>query len=268
MDELRATAVRLSLEIEGEPFATRACLLCWVRYRGEPAVLKMANEPEERDGPAALRWWDGEGAVRVLLHEGAVAVLARAGVALRQAIPNDDERVTAAICDVVERLHRRGSGRGRERDRGELAGFPGLRGWMRSLFVDKDPRFEAARGYADRLLDANRDPVLLHGDLHAENILRGGDGGWLAIDPKGIVGPRAFDYCNLFTNWTLDQSLACFDARLEQVVRRAEVERGEMLEWICAWAALSGIWHLEDGDEEEAAYPHAVMNLALDRLAT
>ena len=262
VDELRAAAARFSLQLEGEPFATRACLLCCARYRGEPAVLKMTNEPEERAGPAALRWWNGEGAVRVLLQEGGVAVLERAGETLRQAIAGDDARATSVICDVIDRLHRRG------RLEPPPAGFPSLRGWMRSLFHDTHPRFEEARRYAARLLDADREPVLLHGDLHAENILRGGSGEWLAIDPKGVVGPRAFDYCNLFTNWTLDESLANFDARLDRVVQRAEVERSEMLQWIAAWSALSGIWHVEDGDDAEAAYPHAVMDLALMRLAT
>lgn len=30
-------------------------------------------------------------------------------------------------------------------------------------------------------------PVLLHGDLHQENILSHGDD-WLVIDPKGVIG--------------------------------------------------------------------------------
>jgi streptomycin 6-kinase len=30
-------------------------------------------------------------------------------------------------------------------------------------------------------------PVLLHGDLHQDNILSQGDD-WLVIDPKGVIG--------------------------------------------------------------------------------
>ncbi len=35
-------------------------------------------------------------------------------------------------------------------------------------------------------------PVLLHGDLHHHNILST-QHGWLAIDPKGIIGEKSAD---------------------------------------------------------------------------
>ena len=39
----------------------------------------------------------------------------------------------------------------------------------------------------------------LHGDLHHENIMHG-PRGWLAIDPKGVLGDPAFDAANWFYN--------------------------------------------------------------------
>lgn len=256
--ELAAAADRLGVQLEGEPFATRACLLCWARYRGEPAVLKVSHEPEEIAGAAALQWWDGDGAVRVLVRDGDATVLERAGASLRQAVANDDASSTSILCEVIARLHRRGCPEG---------GFAPLRQWMRALLADAHPRFERARHYAEQLLSADHEPTLLHGDVHSENVLLGRGDEWLAIDPKGLIGPRAFDYCNLFTNWTLDESIAHFDARLAQVAQRARLERDELLRWIVAWSALSGLWYLDDGGAAEAAYPHAVMELALARLA-
>jgi streptomycin 6-kinase len=45
----------------------------------------------------------------------------------------------------------------------------------------------AHRFYAD--MDPDREPLmLLHGDLHHDNILRKGDRAWAAIDPQGVVG--------------------------------------------------------------------------------
>ena len=38
-----------------------------------------------------------------------------------------------------------------------------------------------------------KEKVLLHGDLHHENILRDGDGKYIIIDPKGIVGDPVYD---------------------------------------------------------------------------
>ncbi len=256
--ELAAAAERLSLQLEGEPFATRACLLGCVKYRGAPAVLKMSHAAEEIAGAAALQWWDGEGAVRVLVRDGNAAVLERAGASLRRSVAGDDASSTFLLCEVIARLHRRGCPQG---------GFLPLRQWMRALLADAQPRFDRARAYAEQLLAADREPTLLHGDMHSENVLLGRGGQWLAIDPKGLLGPRAFDYCNLFTNWTLEESRAHFDARLAQVAAQASLAREELLRWIVAWSALSGLWHLEDGDAAAAAYPHAVMELALARLA-
>lgn len=53
---------------------------------------------------------------------------------------------------------------------------------------------------ANVLLSSPHDEVVLHGDLHHGNILDFGTRGWLAIDPKGLVGERGFDYANIFTN--------------------------------------------------------------------
>jgi aminoglycoside/hydroxyurea antibiotic resistance kinase len=41
---------------------------------------------------------------------------------------------------------------------------------------------------------------VLHGDLHHGNVLDFGLRGWLAIDPKGLLGERGFDFANIFTN--------------------------------------------------------------------
>jgi streptomycin 6-kinase len=43
---------------------------------------------------------------------------------------------------------------------------------------------------------SGEDAVLLHQDLHGGNILRS-ERGWLAIDPKPLVGERAFDVASL-----------------------------------------------------------------------
>ena len=42
--------------------------------------------------------------------------------------------------------------------------------------------------------------VMLHGDLHHENILLDEQRGWLAIDPKGVIGPRAYQPARFLNN--------------------------------------------------------------------
>ena len=53
---------------------------------------------------------------------------------------------------------------------------------------------------ARALLAEPREVGVLHGDLHHENVLDFGVRGWLAINPKRLVGERGFDFANIFTN--------------------------------------------------------------------
>ncbi len=54
--------------------------------------------------------------------------------------------------------------------------------------------------------------ALMAGDLHHRNILDFGSRGWLAIDPKGILGERGFDFANIFCN--PDPAIATVPGRL------------------------------------------------------
>lgn len=249
--------VRLGLRSDGATFSSLSSLLRPVTLDGRSALLKVTYEPEELAGARALERWSGRGAVRVLRRDRNAIVLERAGPSLRSVVSSDEE-ATSILCGVAARLH--------AQTPDDLDGFPTLQRWFRSLFIDATPRFDPVRQIAAGLLERPTSPVLLHGDVHAENVLDGGRRGWLAIDPKGIVGAREFDYCNIFTNWTLEQAIENFDARLRVVSIATGIECLDLLRWIASWSALSGIWHLEGGDEAAAAFPHAVTELALGRL--
>ena len=60
--------------------------------------------------------------------------------------------------------------------------------------------FQRADALRAELLSSIDQRVVLHGDLHHFNILRCDRGGWLAIDPKGLVGDRYFDVCQFLLN--------------------------------------------------------------------
>ena len=47
--------------------------------------------------------------------------------------------------------------------------------------------------------------VVLHGDLHQENVLLDAAGGWLAIDPKGVVGPACYEVARFLNNRVPDE---------------------------------------------------------------
>ncbi len=150
-----------------------------------------------------------------------------------------------------------------------------------ALVGSADPEFAPAREIIIDLLDEGPtrigEPgvVVLHGDVHAGNVLRfggrGTQGTWKVIDPKGIVGFHAFDYLNLFTNPAASaggvgrEAVDHFDRRLAIVSEAAELDPAMLLRWIVAWSALSALWHVEDHDQASAELPRAIMRIALAR---
>ncbi len=163
-----------------------------------------------------------------------------------------DNEATEILCDVIARLHVP-----RPRPLPELVP---LSVWFEAL----EP---AARTHGGILLKSHeasqqlsdpRDVVALHGDIHHENVLDFAPCGWLAIDPKRLVGERGFDYANIFCNPDVeDPSLGIavdperFASRLDIVVRRSGIPRERMLLWILAWAGLSATWFMPDGQTPE-----------------
>ncbi len=70
--------LRWSLVPDGDPITTPAARLLPVLLRGEPAMLKLSCEEEERHGGVLMEWWDGEGAARVLALDETALLLERA----------------------------------------------------------------------------------------------------------------------------------------------------------------------------------------------
>lgn len=97
----------------------------------------------------------------------------------------------------------------------------------------------------DLLADA-RQPVVLHGDLHGRNLLRGPTG-WVAVDPHGVVGDAGYDV----GPWLVDAGPA--DVR-RQAARRVAVlaevlvqDRARVAAWGFVRARLSALWARVDG---------------------
>jgi streptomycin 6-kinase len=186
---------RWDLTPNGASIVTRGSRLLPVRQHGAPAMLKVAVHAEEKFGGLVMAWWDGDGAARVLAHDRDAILLERAteGTSLADLARNGhDDEATRIICAVAGKLHTPRSNPPR--------GLIPLAQW----FSDLEPAsaqyggiLRLAAATARGLLSAPRDSVVLHGDIHHGNILDFGPRGWLAIDPKGLIGERGFDYANV-----------------------------------------------------------------------
>lgn len=238
---------RWNLVPDGAAIATPSSLLLPVRRDGEPAMLKIAREEEERRGGRLMAWWQGDGAARVLMHDDAALLMERfegSATLATMVAEGEDDQATCILCSVAHRLHAA---------RGELPSWlEPLDRWFAALApvaTSHGGVLVEAHAVACRLLATPREVVGLHGDIHHGNVLDGGVRGWLAIDPKGLLGERTFDYVNILRNPDAVTALAPgrFEHQLAIIARLASLERHRLLEWMLAFAGLSASWHLADG---------------------
>jgi streptomycin 6-kinase len=241
---------RWGLTPDGEPFQTHynKNWLIPVRQGDAPAILKIATSEHEHAGAALMAWLAGDGAARVLALEGDALLLerlpARRSLAAMARAGADDEAMRI-ICDVGDRLH---APRGAPLPKHLIP----LRSWFRALAPAAAANggiFDVSLASAEALLADPRDVCLLHGDLHHENVLDGGERGWLVIDPKGLLGERAYEYATTLCN--PDAEMALSPGRLARqlgvIAEAARLDRARLLRWTLAHAGVSAAWCIHDG---------------------
>ena len=240
----------------GDGFSTPSSHLQPVSRRGERAMLKVARIEEEANGCRLLAWWNGHGAAPIFEHDDQAVVLAWGGDSLATlSTSGSDELATRILCDVAAQLH----AVSRQTFADRPAGLIPFDEWFRSLFERAGtPGFYArSAALARRLMNETEpsDLVVLHGDLHHGNVLDFGERGWLAIDPKYLVGHRVFDYTNILCNPDRALAEAQFDRRIELITELAGIDETALLQWTVAWTGLSASWFAADGatDDEERA---------------
>lgn len=211
--------------------------------KGEQSIiLKLGCDPNELQREAtALRAFEGFGAVRVLEEREGALLLERAmpGKSLRYT--HDDESIQIA-CNVMKRLH--------QAPLPKDNAFPHLRNWLHLIDKDwdiPDLYLKKAREMKEHLLATSPEPVLLHGDLHHDNILSNGKG-WVIIDPKGVIGDPLFEVGAFVRNPNpelLDHAL--IEKRINTFANGLNTDQTRLAQWCFVGSILSWIWGIEDG---------------------
>ena len=137
--------------------------------------------------------------------------------------------------------------------------FPTLESWFEGLKIAEKTQFDfeytaKARRFFEELNSSPEAIMLLHGDFHHENILSAEREPFLAIDPKGIVGHKAYDICAFLlnhANWLKakpDWRRKLTDA-VEQFGEALEIEPRDLRRWVFAHSVLSAWWTFEENGE-------------------
>ena len=241
---------RWRLVADGEAFVTphSESRLLPVLRDGAPAMLKIASAPEEVAGGALMEWWAGDGAARVLAREGGALLLERAAGTRSladMARSGQDDAASRILCGALARLHA-------PRATPPPASLVPLERWFRALTpaaANRGGVLAQSLAASRALLAEPREAAVLHGDLHHANVLDGGARGWLAIDPKGLIGERGFDHANILCNPDAKTALAPgrLAAQAAVISEAADLEPRRLLAWILAYAGLSAAWTIGEG---------------------
>jgi streptomycin 6-kinase len=222
---------------------------------GSGAVVKLSVPGRHLDAEAGcLRSYGGHGAPRLLRHDSS-----QGAVLMERIVPGtnltdipDRDAVVAAV-EVMQKLHQapipEGSlptvkewGRGFDRLR---QAFDGATGPLPNDLVQ-----EAQQAFK-QLADTMGAGVLLHGDLHHENLLDGTERSWVAIDPQGVIGEAAYEVGAFLRNPVpaiMDEPDLAGRQR-ERVIAFSDllgVSRWRIAGWGFSQAVLSAIWSIED----------------------
>jgi streptomycin 6-kinase len=228
------------------------------RSDGSAAVLKVGFPDGHLAHEAqALAAFDGQGAVRLLAHDrdrGAL-LLERAdpGTPAADLVPARDAEATAVLVAVGRRLHRTPPPGCTLPDlyaeearsfRDHLGRFPGDGPLPRHLV-------QRAATLFDELCASAAERVVLHGDLHHDNVLRGHREPWLAIDPHGVVGDPGYDCGAMLYNPLPRRPGAdlgrLVPARIEQLADGFALPLDRVVAWGFVMGVLSEVWTAQGG---------------------
>ncbi len=248
-------AQRYELTI-GEPFSlSYNYVTAATRADGRPVVLKLGvPNPELATEILALQRYGGSGVVELLAADADRGVLL-----LERLLPGemlttlgDDVAATAIAATLMRRLWQPV-----EADHP----FHTVADWGQRGMRELRAQFDGGTGPFDPTLVAlaeecfvaaadSADHVLLHGDLHHENVLSALREPWIVIDPKGVVGPRGYECGTYLRNHLLTKPdpVRVNARRVTQLAEILGLTRAEVLRWGVAHNVLSAWWSYDGGE--------------------
>jgi streptomycin 6-kinase len=199
-----------------------------------PAVLKLIypHREAEHEGEA-LRVWDGDGAIRLLAYDEArwAMIIERCepGTLLAKV---DPERALGVLAGLLPRLWK--PVREPFRPLADEAMW-----WVEYLPAEWERAgkpferylLDAAIARLEALAGSQGEQVLLHQDLHGDNVLAAQREDWLVIDPKPLVGEREFAVAPIVRDPELGHSRRDVLRRLDRLTSELGLDRDRARGW-------------------------------------
>ena len=175
---------------------------------------------------------------------------AEPGKSLKELKNNVQE--TAVAAEIIKRI---------ARTKPPKYNFPYLNNWFEKAFflASRSSKPEYNRFKTRLIPESNRiikilnlnNNLLLHGDLHHENILWDNKKGWIVIDPKGVIGDWRFEcgrfmHNQLTTSSTKRELIDVLKERADIFAAKLNLSVSEVLMVAFLDCVLSNLWTVED----------------------
>jgi streptomycin 6-kinase len=247
-DRIRAWGITVEHLLE-----TEGSILAFGRRRSQPIVLKVIrHEGEEWRSGRTLEAFNDCGVVRALEHVDGAVLLERlepGDSLVRMVLNGRDDQATAILADVIDRLPACAP----------TGAFATVQEWGEAFDRYKSggggdvprPLVDAAQHIYAQMCASQSRPRLLHGDLHHHNVLRDAARGWLAIDPKGVIGELEYEIGAALRNPSERPDVfaapSVIGRRVDRFARALNLNPERILAWAFAQAVLAAVWAVGDG---------------------
>lgn len=230
------------------PYAYASLALAAKLTEDVDVVLKIQfPDRESEHEAAALAHWDGDGAVRLLAHDPERHALllerCRPGTPLSTL---EQDAALDVMVGLLPRLWKPAAAPFRAlADEAEWwSGYLPSR-WERAGRPFERDLLDAALDALETLPGSQGPQVLLHQDLHADNVLGAEREPWLVIDPKPLAGEREFGIAALVRGGELGDGKPLVHYRLERLSAELNLDRERARGWTLAQTLA---WAFEGDD--------------------
>jgi streptomycin 6-kinase len=248
---VRTLCGELGLELEDRPVRHGAnAAVVDVRCDGEPCVLKVSwSAATASEEAAALRAWNGYGAVRLLAARAAEGALLLERLDAARTLRTVPLAEAAEIAGGLIRRLAVPAPAGLPRVRrfaAEVADTLAVRNAQLGSAIPDE--WVATAAALERRLAAGAGTTLVHADLHYGNILAGLREPWLAVDPHAVAGDPELSVPELM--WTRLDEIGDADGLqrvFDTVVGAGELDAARALAWVYVRAVDYWLWGLPLG---------------------
>ncbi len=265
--DIDSLASKWSIKITKRITQTPTCEVFEVERDSVLLILKLYSDlgwEDEKGSISVLNAWNGNGAVTVIDHVDKALLMEKLEEPNLYSFSasNQESQASEIFCEIIDKIHSV-----------DIEMLPDpvkaaneiIKPLLQFDVADPiQPMFDKAKRIAEELIGSPGETVVLHGDLHHENVLRRSDGEYVCFDPKGYIGDPAYEIATILKNpWhypEISESEEICLERAQYFAKSLNFDLGRILKFAFVHMGLSVMWSYSDGFEK---YQHqlAIMKI-------